>query len=112
MARNIKRYGYGPNRTSDTPAVVVVTGQLHKVQRLAAHRRTPEQRAAAIAPLEHGKRVLNYMRQNDPPTPAMPRDFTPRQNGRMRRKLRVGATAWALGIRSTDGGLAAGLTAR
>lgn len=97
MARNIKRYGYGPNRSSDTPAILeVISGPRRRVLR------TPAQQRAAIEPMPLGARVLAYLKQNTPghEPSVWPRATpTPRQLRRMRHKSKLGAVAWASGVR-------------
>lgn len=102
MARNIERYGYGPNRTSDTPAVMLFehTRKLRNywsgMQSRRIARASEPDAAPPDEPLTHGMRCFNYVKDNRTPQ----RGFTPRQKRRLRHKSKVGAVAYAAGVRA------------
>lgn len=92
MARNIKRYGYKPNRTSTTPAAIVMATHRHGLARFEARR---VRRATRVfvrpslglsespgMPMVDGQRIMAYYRQNGTPN----RHLTPRQQRRRRHK--------------------------
>lgn len=104
MARNIKRYGYAPNRNNDTPYAIQFASVQHRAQRYRERkeRRTPQARELAQMPMQYGARILAYWRQSVPArlrTADMPRQFTPRQQRRLRHKSKLGAVAYARGAR-------------
>lgn len=81
MARNIRKYGYAPNRFRNTFLdFVVSTAQLHRTTRLRAVR-TPDQQRKAIEPMTTGARILAYYRQNGTPR----RPLTASQQRRIRK---------------------------
>lgn len=89
MARNLRKYGYAPNRFRNTFLdLVVYMAQLHRNQRARAAR-TPEQQLAAITPMRPGERVMAYYRGNG--TPRQP--LTPRQQRRIRHKRNAALSA-------------------
>ena len=102
MARNIARYGYGPNRSSDILRVAwdgLYRGTL-PAGRPVRPKRTVEQQRAAIEPMKHGERIWAYMRQNrSGRTGPVKSTLTPRQMRRLRHKSKLGGAQWEAGIR-------------
>lgn len=92
MARNIKRYGYGPNRSSDTPYTIVMAYHRHALARFekrqARRAARPRRLAAGRSPqqpgmpMPDGERIMAYYRQNGTPR----RPLTPRQQRRRKHK--------------------------
>lgn len=89
MARNIARYGYGPNRSSDTPAAIVMAYHRKAYARhLARTARQDERRTGEKppgTPLTDVQRVWSYVRQM-----GVRRPLTSRQQ---RRRAHKGARA-------------------
>jgi hypothetical protein len=85
MARNIQRYGYGPNRASDTPRTIVLAYHRHALARFEARKARRVQHeinARPGTPMSDGERIMAYYRQNKTPS----RPLTPRQQRRRKHK--------------------------
>lgn len=101
MARNLRKYGYGPNRSSDMPRRLGLTLP-GGIKRFARPSRTPAEQRAAIEPMTAGNRTRAYLLQNSPGQPKRVgwdtrSGLTRRQLRRLRHKSKLGAVAWARG---------------
>lgn len=83
------------------PNRIYLARRAYEAWRADRARRNVDEQRAAIEPMQHGKRILAYLRQNTPghgqlSTRAMP---TRRQLRRMRHKSKLGGIAWERGER-------------
>lgn len=95
MARNLRKYGYGPNRSSDMPARIRVARDAFAAYWADRRRRNVDEQRAAIEPMTLGERTWAYMRQNGGARSASVKaNLTPRQMRRMRHKSKLGVAVW------------------
>lgn len=102
MARNIARYGYGPNRSSNMRDVLVMArhrwayARFDKLRKQRAERKTRWTNVNAVAgePLTDGERVYHYIKQN-----GIRRPLTPRQQRRRMHKASKHNLPVAAGLR-------------